>query len=45
MCGSGHCFTDEEKKKLEEKGWSKDQIEFTEGSIIEDNIKELIGGE
>ena len=45
MCGTGHCFSDEEKKKLEEKGWGKLQIDYVEHSIVEDKIKELIGGE
>ena len=36
------CFSDEEKTKLKEKGWTKGQIKFAEGSVIEDKIKELI---
>ena len=42
MCGDGHCFSDEQKGKLKEKGWSEEQINFSEGSIIEDKIKKLI---
>ena len=32
----------EEKTKLKEKGWTEEHIKFAEGSVIEDNIKELI---
>ena len=38
----GHCYSEEEKEKLKEKGWSKEQISFTESSIVEEKIKELI---
>ncbi len=43
MCSScSQCFSDEEKEKLTEKGWTKEEIEFANNSIIEDKIKELI---
>ena len=42
MCDPGHCFTDEEKAKLKEKGWNERQIDFVEDSKVEDKIKELI---
>ncbi|KKN07404.1 hypothetical protein LCGC14_1067300 [marine sediment metagenome] len=42
MCKPGHCFSDEEKTKLKEKGWSEEQIHFADDSVIEDKIKELI---
>lgn len=43
MCSScNRCFSDEEKIKLEEKGWTDKQIEFVEGSEVENKIKELI---
>ena len=42
MCGSGHCFSEEEKTKLKEKGWNEEQINFADNSIVEDKIKELI---
>ncbi len=43
MCSScSKCFSEEEKKKLSDKGWSEDQINYAENSIIEDKIKELI---
>ncbi len=38
----GHCFNNEERKELEKKGWTKKQVEFAEGSIIEANIKKMI---
>ncbi len=38
----GHCFSDGEKGKLKDKGWSSEQIDFAEHSVIEDKIKELI---
>ncbi len=38
----GHCFSDGEKSKLQNSGWSKEQIDYAENSIIEDKIKELI---
>ena len=43
MCKScKKCFNEEEKTKLENKGWTKEQIDFVENSIVEDKIKELI---
>jgi hypothetical protein len=43
MCSScDACFSDEEKAKLKEKGWSEEQINFADNSIIENKIKELI---
>jgi len=43
MCNScGACFSEEEKTKLKEKGWTERQIDFAEDSVIEDKIKELI---
>jgi len=43
MCSNcSACFEKEEKEKLTAKGWTKDQIDFAEHSIIEDKIKELI---
>ena len=43
MCDSClACFSEKEKKKLEEKGWSKEQISFVENSKVEDKIKELL---
>ncbi len=42
MCSSGHCFSEEEKEKLREKGWDKYHIDFVEDSVVEDKIKELI---
>ena len=36
------CFSDEEKTKLKDKGWSEEQINFVEDSKVEDKIKELI---
>lgn len=42
MCEPGHCFSDEEKTKLKEKGWTEEQIAYAEDSVVEDKIKELI---
>lgn len=43
MCSEcDDCFTKEEKEKLEEKGWSEEQISYVENSKVEDKIKELI---
>ena len=43
MCDNcNECFSDEEKEKLIEKGWSEEQINYIEKSIVEDKIKELI---
>ena len=43
MCEScNQCFSEEEKTKLKDKGWTEEQIDFAEGSVIEDKIKELI---
>jgi len=43
MCSNGSsCFEKEEKEKLTTKGWTKEQIDFAEHSIIEYKIKELI---
>ncbi len=43
MCNEcNQCFSDEEKANLKGKGWSEEQINFAENSIIEDKIKELI---
>ncbi len=43
MCSScDKCFSDGEKGKLKDKGWTEEQINFAEGSIIEDKIKELM---
>ena len=43
MCSScSQCFSDEEKTKLKEKGWTEEQVKFAEDSVIEDKIKELI---
>ncbi len=44
MCETmpGHCFSEEEKTKLKEKGWTEEQIKFAEDSIIENQIKKLI---
>ena len=43
MCSEcNNCFTEEEKKKLEDKGWSEEQIKFVENSKVEDKIKEMI---
>ncbi len=43
MCDScDACFSEEEKTKLEGKGWTKEQIGFVEASIVENKIKELI---
>jgi len=43
MCNNcKNCFNDEEKEKLKSKGWTKEQIDFAEHSIIEEKIKELI---
>ena len=43
MCKScNECFSDGEKGNLKDKGWSEEQINFADGSIIEDKIKELI---
>ncbi len=36
------CFSEEEKTKLKEKGWTEEQIKFAEDSVIEHKIKELI---
>jgi len=36
------CYSDEEKKKLKDKGWTEKQIIYTEGSVVEEKIKELI---
>ncbi len=38
----GHCFSNEEKTKLEGKGWTNEQINFVEDSLVENKIKELI---
>lgn len=38
----GHCFSEDEKNKLKDKGWSDGQVDFAEDSIIENKIKELI---
>ncbi len=43
MCSDcSQCFSEEEKKKLKDKGWDAKQIEYAEHSIVEDKIKELI---
>ena len=43
MCSScSQCFTEEEKTKLKEKGWTEQQVNFVENSIVEDKIKELM---
>ena len=42
MCEPGHCFSNEEKAKLKEKGWNEEQINFADNSIIEDNIKKML---
>jgi len=44
MCKTmpGHCYSDEEKEILKNKGWTDEQIDFTENSIVEDKIKELL---
>lgn len=43
MCSScSKCFSEEEKTKLKEKGWTEEQITFAEDSVIEDKIKEMI---
>ncbi len=43
LCANcANCFSEEEKKKLEDKGWTKEQIDFVENSKVEDKIKELI---
>ena len=43
MCEDcGACFSEEEKTKLKERGWTEEQIKFTEDSVVEDKIKELI---
>lgn len=45
MCSScSKCFSEEERTKLKEKGWTAEQIDFVEDSIVEDKIKELIIG-
>lgn len=36
------CFSEDEKLKLNRRGWDPEQIEYAENSIIEDKIKELI---
>ena len=36
------CFSEEEKTKLKEKGWTEEQIKYAEDSVIENKIKELI---
>ena len=38
----GHCFTAEQKKELNARGWTQEQIDFAEDSIIEDKIKESL---
>lgn len=43
MCDKcNECFSDEEKVKLKDKGWSDEQVNFAENSVVEDKIKELI---
>ena len=44
MCDTmpGHCFSDEEKVKLEKLGWNKEQINFVENTKVENKIKELL---
>lgn len=42
MCGSGCCFSKEEKIKLKKKGWTIKQINFVENSIVENKIKQFI---
>ena len=43
MCSScDACFNEEEKKKLSDKGWTKEQIDFVEHTKVEDKIKELL---
>ena len=43
MCKEcNQCFSEEEKTKMKDKGWTEKQINFAESSIIEDKIKELI---
>ena len=43
MCNScDQCFDEEQKTKLKNKGWSDEEINFAEGSIIEDKIKGMI---
>ena len=43
MCKDcNQCFSKEEKTTLEDKGWTENQINFAENSVIEDKIKELI---
>lgn len=39
---NANCFSDEEKEKLKDKGWTEEQIKFAEDSVIEDKVKELI---
>jgi len=36
------CFSEEEKRKLKDQGWTEEQINFAEGSIIEDKVKECV---
>ena len=36
------CFLEEEKAKLESKGWTNEEIRYAEDSIIEDKIKQLL---
>ncbi len=43
MCEScNKCFSEKEKTKLKDKGWTEEQTNFAEDSVIEDKIKELI---
>lgn len=43
MCDDcSDCFSEEEKKKLQKKGWSEEDIEFVESTVVEDRIKDLI---
>ena len=43
MCDScDQCFSEEEKTEMKDKGWTEEQINFVENSVVEEKIKELI---
>ncbi len=43
MCSNCNaCFSEDEKTKLKNKGWTENQISFVENSEVENKIKELI---
>lgn len=44
MCKTmpGHCFSDAERKTLQDKGWTEKQIDFVEKTEVEDKIKEFL---